>query len=290
VLQWFRTYLVDRRQYVRAGSTTSTPSVIVCGVPQGSVLGPILFLLYTADLLSLIEDHGLRPHLYADDTQIYGFCSPSASLQLQNNISVCIDDVAAWMRANRLQLNTTKTEILWSTTGRRFYQLPQLPLPVGADHVAPASVVRDLGIYLDSDVSMRSHVAKTVSACFAFAVLRQLRSVRRSLPRSVLQSLMSSLVLSRLDCGNATLAGIPSYLLQQLESVMNSAARLVFSSSRYDHITPLLHQLHWLRAPERIEFKLAVLVYKCLQGKASSYLADELEHTADFGTWRRLRS
>ena len=135
---------------------------------------------------------------------------------------------------------------------------------------------------------MRSHVAKTVSACFA--VLRQLRSVRRSLPRSVLQPLMSSLVLSRLDYGNATLAGIPSYLLQQLQSVMNSAARLVFSSSRYDHITPLLHQMHWLRAPERIEFKLAVLVYKCLHGTAPSYLADELEHTADFGTRRRLRS
>jgi len=108
---------------------------------------------------------------------------------------------------------------------------------------------------------MRSHVAKTVSACFA--VLRQLRSVHRSLSRSVLQSLMSSLVLSRLDYSNATLAGIPSYLLQQLQSVMNSAARLVFSSSRYDHITPLLHQLHWLRAPERIEFKSSSSLFLC---------------------------
>ena len=135
---------------------------------------------------------------------------------------------------------------------------------------------------------MRSHVAKTVSACFA--VLGQIRSVRRSLPRSVLQSLMLSLVLSRLDYGNATLAGIPSHLLQQLQSVTNSAVRLVFSSSRYDHITPLLHQLHWLRALERIEFKLAVLVYKCLHGPAPSYLAYELECTADFGSRRRLGS
>ena len=96
---------------------------------------------------------------------------------------------------------------------------------------------------------------------------------------AVLQSLMSSLVLSWLDYGNAMMAGIPSYLLQQLQLVMNSAARLVFSSSRYDHITPLLHQMHWLRAPEMIQFKLAVLVFKCLHGTAPSYLADELEYT-----------
>jgi len=135
---------------------------------------------------------------------------------------------------------------------------------------------------------MRSHVAKTVSACFA--VLRQLRSVRRSVPRSVFQSLVTSLVLTRLDYGNATLAGIPLYQLKRLQSVMNSAARLVFSSSRYDRITPLLRQLHWLKAAERIDYKLALLAYKCQQGAAPSYLADELRQPADFEARRRLRS
>jgi len=144
----------------------------------------------------------------------------------------------------------------------------------------PAIVVRDLGIYIDADVSMRSHVTKTVSGCFA--VLRQLRTVRRSASRPVFQSLAASLVLTRLDHGNATLAGIPQYLLKRLQSVMNLAARLVFSSSRYDHITPLLRQLHWLKTAQRTDFKLAVLVYKCLHGVAPSYLADELCQSADF--------
>ena len=83
VLEWFRSYLVGRHQYVRIGSLASTLMLILCGVAQGSVLGPIPFLLYTADLILLAQDHGLRPHLYADDTQVYGFCRPSASLELR---------------------------------------------------------------------------------------------------------------------------------------------------------------------------------------------------------------
>jgi len=114
-----------------------------------------------------------------------------------------------------------------------------------------------------------------------FAVLSQLRSIRRSASRPVVQSLVTPLVLSRLDYGNATLAGIPQHLLRRFQSVMNAAARLIYSSSRYDHITPLLRQLHWLKAQERIDFKLAVLVFKCVHGSAPPYLADNLSRPAD---------
>ena len=101
---------------------------------------------------------------------------------------------------------------------------------------------------------------------------------------------MSSLVLSRLDYGNATLASIPSHLNRRLQSVMNDAAWMIYSTSRYDHISPLLSQLHWLKARERIDFKLAVLVFKCSNGTASAYLADELSHSSDFVNRRWLHS
>jgi len=189
------------------------------------------------------------------------------------------------MHANRLQLNPAKTEILWSATGRRLHQLPQLPLRVCWDLVLPTGVVCELGVFIDADVSVKTHVAQTVSACFA--VLRQLRSIRRSMPRPVLQKLVVSLVLSWLDYGNATLVGIPMYQLKWLQSVLNAAARLVFSSPRRDHVSPLLLQLHWLKAPEQIQYKLAVLVP---QWNVPFYLAGEFLQPADLTTRTRLCS
>ena len=127
--------------------------------------------------------------------------------------------------------------MLWCASNRRQQQIPQSTVRIGADDVTPVASVRDLGIHIDADVSMRSHVARTVSSCFG--VLRQLRSIRRSVSRPVLQSLVVTLVLSRLDYGNATLAGIPDCLCDRLQSVMNAAARLIFSARKFDHVTPL---------------------------------------------------
>jgi len=97
-------------------------------------------------------------------------------------------------------------------------------------------------------------------------------------------------VLSRLDYGSATFVGLPAYQIDGLQSVLNAAARLVYSSRRYDHVTPLLRELHWLRMSRRIDYKLAVLVYRCLNGLAPSYLANDLQCVADLDARRCLRS
>ena len=91
-----------------------------------------------------------------------------------------------------------------------------------------------------------------------FAVLRQ---IRHCVPRQALVSLVMSLVLSQVDYGNATLAGVPAYAISRLQYALNAAARLVFSLQKYDSATLLLQELHWLKVEQRTEYKLAVLVY-----------------------------
>ena len=264
VLDWFRSYLSGRTQFVRCGGLRSSAVPLICGVPQGSVLGPVLFILYVADLAALIQKHDLSPHQYADDTQIYGSCSPSHVDEFSTKVSGCVNDVAGWMQSNRLQLNPEKTEFLWCSTCRRQHQLPTATLTIGSTTVAPVPSVRDLGIFVDSDLVMRTHVCQTVSRCFA--ALRQLRSIRHLVSATVFQSLVAALVLCRLDYGNGTLVGLPAYLINRLQSVQNAAARLIFRLRRYDHITDALVSLHWLRVPERIVFKVAVQTYRALQG------------------------
>jgi len=287
VHKWFQSYLLGRTQYVRRGLSKSSMVRLMCGVPQGSVLGPLLFIMYTAELIALIEDSGFSSHLYADDTQIYGSCQPAAVDEFSSKISECVDVVSSWMRSNRLQLNADKTEVLWCATSRRQHQLPTATLSIDGVPVVPVPSVRNLGVFIDADLVMRTHVRRTVSRCFA--ALRQLRQIRRSVPTTTFKTLVVALVLSRLDYGNGVLVGLPAYLVRRLQSVQNAAARLICNLRRFDHITDALANLHWLRVPERVVFKVAVLTFKVLHGSAPEYLGPVVRF-ADLPGRQALRS
>jgi len=118
-----------------------------------------------------------------------------------------------------------------------FRKLRNQPL-IRSSTVTQYLAVCDLGIYIDYGLTMQSHVRQTAYRCFA--VLRQLRTVRRQVPTSVFQSLIAALVLSRLDYCNSVLFGLPANLIQRLQSVQNAAARLIFRIRRSEHITPVL--------------------------------------------------
>ena len=150
---------------------------------------------------------------------------------------------------NWLQLNPSKTEVLRCSSARRQHQIPTGPVRVGDTSVQPVRKVRDVGVYTDADVTMSTHVTAVVKACFA--ALSQIRSVRRSLTRTTLLTIVHALLVTKVNYCCSVVSGISGQLLQRLQSVFNAAAHLVFSARKSEHITPLLRELHWLKVPER---------------------------------------
>ena len=119
--------------------------------------------------------------------------------------------VSAWMAANRLQLNHAKTEVLWCSSSHRQHQVLTDPVRIGNTDVLPVKSVRDLGVYIDADVTMRAHITTVVRSCFA--ALRQIGSVQRSLPRHALLTLVCALIVSKVDYCNSVLVARPGIFM-----------------------------------------------------------------------------
>jgi len=166
------------------------------------------------------------------------------------------------MRSNRLHLNADKTELMWCSSIRKLSQLPSCSFFVAGSLVCPVNAVRDLGVFIDNDLGAATHVRRTMSCCFA--ALYQLRHLRRYVTDDCFCSLVVSLVHSGLDYGNFVLVELPAYLKRRLQSVLNTAARLVLRLGRYDHVSDALAALHWLRLAQRVDFKVAVMAFRVL--------------------------
>lgn len=190
------------------------------------------------------------------------------------------------MASNRLMVNPAKTDILWCSKNK---PPPDTPLSPSGTTVQPSSTLRNLGVLFESDLSLASHVNQLTARCYSS--LRRIKSCRRALTRSASVTLVNSLIVSRLDYCNSLLAGCSKQLVDKLQRVLNCAARVIFGGDRRDHVTPLLRdKLHWLRARERITFKLCLLVYKATNGLAPSYIQDLCVHVTTIATRAALRS
>jgi len=270
--KWIDSYLSDRTQQVCVGTVLSTISPMPYGVPQGSVLGPKQFIAYTEDIVGIFDKLNITHHGYADDTQ--GFTHSSNIKIMVSALEQMVTNVSSWCVSRRLQLNASKTELIWFGMPSNLSKLDpsDMRLHVGDVIIEPNDVVRDLGVYFDSKLSMRNHISRVTRLCFYH--LRRLRAIRQHLGRNVTQQLVSAFVLSRIDYCNALLAGLPASTLAPLQRCQNAAARLVLNLKTSDHITPALIELHWLPIKYRIIYKLCLLVHKSLSLTAPSYLSE----------------
>ena len=205
------------------------------------------------------------------------------------NFSACIAEIKRWMASNRLKLNPDKTQFIWMGTWQQLAKVDSTSVALGSTTLECQSTVNNLGVTIDSQLTMKDHVRRTCIACFY--QLRQLRVVRRSLSSDACASLVHAFISSRLDYCNSLLAGISDTLTRQLQSVLRVAARLVTKTRNYNPISEIIRdKLHWLPVRQRIDFKLGVLVYKCLHNEAPPYLMEMVLPVSHIPGRRMLRS
>jgi len=184
-LQWFSSYLADRTQVFSMNGTETQPIPVQCSVPQGSVLGPVKFISYTEDVGSVCNQHGVRHHLYADDKQAYIDVPPQDIATARSILTNCIHDITNWCSSRRLQLNGAKTKLIWFGSRHTLQNVnhEDLKLQLGSAVTEPDRVVRDLGVLLDDELSMKQDITKVASTCFY--QLRRLRQLRCLLGQEV---------------------------------------------------------------------------------------------------------
>ena len=271
-LSLLKSYLHGRSQCVQIEGIVSEYAKLVCGVPQGSVLGPLNFCMYMYPIGSILRHHGINYHIYADDTQLYitfDLSDPSIALE---KINLCISDIRTWMIKNKLKINDSKTEFLVLTSSYFKQQFKDLQINVGNTHIRPTASARNLGVIFDSHLNLESHINNVCRS--AYFHLRNIGSVRNMLSDDACSQLIHALVTVRIDYCNSLLYGLPEYSLDRLQKILNTAARILRRVPKFDHITETLMDLHWLPVHQRVTFKILILTYQAYHGTAPQYLCD----------------
>ena len=287
-LKWFSSYLMEHFQAVKIGSTLSDLKILLYGIPLGSVL--LLFSIYTSPLSTLIGKHKrIKFHFYADDSQLYVPLSHMNASAAFDKLNRCLQDIKEWMSASKLKLNPDKTEfILFGSKKQRERLNVCFPIDILGNPLHPTKSIRNLGVWFDSDFSFSERVQNVCKSCLI--QLRDFRNIRQFLTRDAAVSVANAFISSRLDYCNSLLRSLSKFNLHRLQSIQNSAARIVTNSSKFTWITPVLRKLYWLPVQFHSEFKIATLVYKFIHTGFPKYFAPYLSTYHNTYNTRRSQS
>ena len=259
------------------------------GEAQGSVLGPPLFNIYIRSLKKHIEPSKFSIFGFADDHQLIKTFLPVLQVQaLDGDINKCFDLITEWMNSFYLRLNATKTKILVIIPPSLRNAIKIKGTFIDGSCIRFDNSAKNLGVVIDDELTFREHVGKLVTSCNI--TIRKLSKIKDFLTYEQLRTAVCSFIFSTLDYCNALLYGIQEELLDKLQSVQNSAARLVKGKNKFKGSTSeFIRKCHWLRIRERIVFKICLLVHKCLHGSAPACLKEMLNYSGSDRTMKLIQ-
>ena len=277
-LTWFESFLGGRCQRVRLGETLSEDIILMFGVPQGSVLGPVLFNIYVRSLYSVVKKCGFMVQGYADDHQIYKSFKPDQQSEvLTYEIKECFLRIQDWMMEYCLQLNPNKTEIIVFGSPAIVEEITIMGVMLTNNNcIRFSKVVKNLGVYIDNNLTFVDQV-KTLKKT-SFKTLRNIRKLRYLFDEEQLKLIVNSLIVCKLDYCNSLYYGANQKVIQELQLIQNAAAKVIYGFYKHDHLGDSLQSLHWLPVKYRIQFKLLLIVYKTLTGQGPQYLEELLQY------------
>ena len=274
VLAWLASYLNGRTFAVKIRYIKGRRCLMVYGVPQGSILGPLLFILYIDDISRIAADFDVSSHSYADDVSLYTPFDPFYDFSITSeNLQKCVEAIEVWMSSNFLKINVDKTEVLFIGK-KQDHCLHHLSVTIG-NEVYSSSMsdsVESLGAYIDGTLSMEVMVSQCVQICNFN--LRKIKGIKYSFDQRSRLLLVKSHILSKMDYCNILLSTLSENQLQPIQKVLNSAMRFAYNLKGRDSVSEYLKNAHILPVKFRVMFKSCVMVFKILDGSSPEYLKD----------------
>ena len=288
IIQWIKSYLTKRSFKVSVNGVYSESCSLEIGIPQGSILGPLLFILYTKELETIAAKYNFSIHLYADDSQIYFSFDPKNNSK-EGNLELlqsCFNEIRQWMGSNYLKMNDDKTEIMELHAHQpngNSYLRESFALDEDLEcEVVPSISAKNLGFYFDSKMNLEEQISKVRQKCYMN--LRNIGRIGNKLSFALKVQLVHSMVHSILDYSNASYGNLTATQLNKLQKVQNSGVRFIYGlygKEKRRHIGPFLKELHFLPIHYRIRFKIAIMVFKSLNNIGPDYISDMISIRAE---------
>lgn len=278
-IEFFRNYLFNRKQVVRYNNMSSLERLLCRGVPQGSILGPLLFSIYTSQMYSVLKTCNV--HCYADDTQLYKSFSPESILQVNRDVNSDLDRLVGLSKDHSLCINPNKSSImLFGRQCERERNSHLLDISVNNVRLLPVNEAKNLGLIIDRDLRFKKHINNCIKR--AIFNLKNIYASRGFLNRETIKMLCDTLVLSHFSyCDVVYGPCLDVVTSMRIQRVQNSCIRLIYGLKRRDHVSPKLKELGWLNMADRRLLHAAVFFHGIVSTRCPPYLYNKIRYRSD---------